>query len=798
MQKYASQNNKKGLNKFQTYVAEPTETRARLNNLRQIFNNNKKLFDFDPFIQKIDLNTLKKAQKYYISNDGNKTLNQPLDELRKVYTDEQIVDLLNSVSKNETKSSKNADVARYGGMFENGGSLNKYTTGGVTCPPGFSPKPPYNGCFNAQGQTPEQVQAEVGKKGIFNAITNPGGVRPGLSSSVSASITTQTTQSPLTKNTISNKPSSDGIGVGINKSYANNTVRELEKTRPAIEAYMKQWGVDYNTASKAVSMGSSTQGNNKNAQITQGKAFDTQADIERRKSFSQSYAGTNQNAAVDAQGYVVPKYADTDLQGNIIDSQANRQRRISGVVGGLAAPLVGAASVLGAGEIAAAATPLMEATSAAMGTNIAGISGLTANNALTAYTGYKGIQSIPHLAHSYEEVYHDPTDWKNWGNAAAQTLNTGLSLYPLASEVKAGINTYKGLNHIKESEGIGKAVFDKGLEYSLEETSHLLKPVEEITPVLNTPVLATPGPKSKKTFPTGTAIPAHKYGGSTRGWLDKFALAGQVTTQTTSNPNAFNFNMPPIISGTDTTSTRIDTGKGYAQLGNVGYQTNKPFQINTPTDKLISQVRQVKGNAFRVLPINVGNYLTDLAENVTGVKGGNMSINNDDLSDEEKIVLWNTTMNAVKRNKGAITGGADYKDYPTTTGKNVKNFMHHNQDQLVKDVTDPEGRMASTIGGYTYTLDPNTGNYIITDAYNFTNGRDKTRENATDDGSLAFKMRKFADKGNSSIKSDSFAGSDPNRRVGIILNAKEMQRLIASKNKKKYGGQTNGWIDKHL
>ena len=88
--------------------AEPTETRARLMNFRY---NAANQGIYDPFKEKINLDQLKKYKQTPGGYD-------PLEQLKYVYTDQQIVELLNSVSK--TPKSIENNTAKYGGW------LNKY------------------------------------------------------------------------------------------------------------------------------------------------------------------------------------------------------------------------------------------------------------------------------------------------------------------------------------------------------------------------------------------------------------------------------------------------------------------------------------------------------------------------------------------------------------------------------------------------------------------------------------------------------------------------------------------------
>ncbi len=94
---------------FNTYVGRPTETRARLNSIRAL---GKEQGVYNPFTEKIDKSKLDKIKSPNIIRDSQ------LDQLRKIYNDDQIIDLLNSVSKND--SNKLIPEA------QDGGWLNKY------------------------------------------------------------------------------------------------------------------------------------------------------------------------------------------------------------------------------------------------------------------------------------------------------------------------------------------------------------------------------------------------------------------------------------------------------------------------------------------------------------------------------------------------------------------------------------------------------------------------------------------------------------------------------------------------
>jgi hypothetical protein len=78
------------------YRIEPTETRARLNDIRQA---GWETGAYDPFTEKVNKNIFNKLdeEKFYLENNRNWS---PLMQLQEIYTNDQIIDLLNTVSKN--------------------------------------------------------------------------------------------------------------------------------------------------------------------------------------------------------------------------------------------------------------------------------------------------------------------------------------------------------------------------------------------------------------------------------------------------------------------------------------------------------------------------------------------------------------------------------------------------------------------------------------------------------------------------------------------------------------------------
>jgi hypothetical protein len=110
---------------FYNYVATPTETRARLNDIRQHAYESKL---YDPFTQKVTPEIFKKLKDFKFEKEQGW---DPLHQLQHVYSNDEIMDLLNSVSKNNTDNNLSIPYAAFGGqMMRSGGSKNptKYVT----------------------------------------------------------------------------------------------------------------------------------------------------------------------------------------------------------------------------------------------------------------------------------------------------------------------------------------------------------------------------------------------------------------------------------------------------------------------------------------------------------------------------------------------------------------------------------------------------------------------------------------------------------------------------------------------
>ena len=102
---------------FMNEVEEPTETRARLMEIRQ---EAQKAGIYNPFTQKVDKKAYKKLKRLKNKYDGERL--DPMDQLKGSYSDEEIMWMLNNVSQNEAPQVEGDDMQ----MAQRGGSSNDY------------------------------------------------------------------------------------------------------------------------------------------------------------------------------------------------------------------------------------------------------------------------------------------------------------------------------------------------------------------------------------------------------------------------------------------------------------------------------------------------------------------------------------------------------------------------------------------------------------------------------------------------------------------------------------------------
>jgi hypothetical protein len=164
-------------NSYNKYLNRPTETRARLNQIRKIAVDNNL---YDPFTEKVTPEILEKIIERGDNATKKTKYSNEINELQKIYSNRTIRWMLNHISENKSDNDKmDIQLAKIGG-------LAKFLPGGPTtnCPPGSVPDengncvfdlstPPtpesslfdyYTDLLNKPGMTPEIARKAIKAK----------------------------------------------------------------------------------------------------------------------------------------------------------------------------------------------------------------------------------------------------------------------------------------------------------------------------------------------------------------------------------------------------------------------------------------------------------------------------------------------------------------------------------------------------------------------------------------------------------------------------------------------------------
>lgn len=106
-------NNKNEAKNWQKYISKPTETRARLNDIRMSSKQNNL---YDPFTEEVTPEIYEKLKNYQFESEKNSSYDA-LKQLKDVYSDEQIKNMLNTISDNNNSSEIQ--------QFQKGGTIKK-------------------------------------------------------------------------------------------------------------------------------------------------------------------------------------------------------------------------------------------------------------------------------------------------------------------------------------------------------------------------------------------------------------------------------------------------------------------------------------------------------------------------------------------------------------------------------------------------------------------------------------------------------------------------------------------------
>lgn len=245
-------------------------------------------------------------------------------------------------------------------------------------------------------------------------------------------------------------------------------------------------------------------------------------------------------------------------------------------------------------------------------------------------------------------------------------------------------------------------------------------------------------------------------------WLTQYADEGlQVTTETTKPP------------------TKQESAMAYIS----NFAKNNPNKFGPSKQAVIKKttpykkVEATKANIIRGLLPVPKNAAQMISKNIFG----DARMNEESLSDQEKLILWNTIQNAQKRSGVTDAGGTEYQDYGNQgygTPEEYNQWFNKGNTTafgtIKNSLTNPGYKLASTIGRGRYWQDPNDANTMYyTDVYDW-NPSEKNYK-----GNNAYQLLRNYVRGTED--KDLNEDKNENYRMNFKLTKADIERIKAGK-----------------
>ncbi|MCA9555534.1 MAG: peptidoglycan-binding protein [Myxococcales bacterium] len=156
--------------------------------------------------------------------------------------------------------------------------------------------------------------------------------------------------------------------------------------------------------------------------------------------------------------------------------------------------------------------------------------------------------------------------------------------------------------------------------------------------------------------------------------------------------------------------------------------------------------------------------------------GMDTAITDESLSPEERLTVYDTALAAMDRS-GQLVGGTTYDDYGRPEFNEYFNRGNMTRDAVMSSFDDPQFRMASTLGRFTYMQDPeNPDRVFVFDGYDWnTSERDFDTESAPSEGA-----RTYREVRNAMREGERTDGpSERDNRAFLVFSRAEMEALRA-------------------
>ena len=196
-----------------------------------------------------------------------------------------------------------------------------------------------------------------------------------------------------------------------------------------------------------------------------------------------------------------------------------------------------------------------------------------------------------------------------------------------------------------------------------------------------------------------------------------------------------------------------DTGKPTGYFGNKTNTSLIKYNQQGPCNKVVTDNKPIINKPKDESKGSFTSYFRKYFPNMTQMFF-TRNLSTSDFTENQKKVLFNTILNAIKRGVNPNFGSTEYDDY----GKDIKDELDTKKGaSTFRTLTgsilpDDRFKMATTVGRFSFKKN-NEGNYIVTDNYDFTKGTDYDKINSGElkDKSYLEKMSYVMSKNNWSM-----------------------------------------------
>jgi hypothetical protein len=173
-----------------------------------------------------------------------------------------------------------------------------------------------------------------------------------------------------------------------------------------------------------------------------------------------------------------------------------------------------------------------------------------------------------------------------------------------------------------------------------------------------------------------------------------------------------------------------DTGKPSGYFGNKTNTSLIKYNQQGPCNKVVTDNKPIINKPKDESKGSFTSYFRKYFPNMTQMFF-TRNLSTSDFTENQKKVLFNTILNAIKRGVNPNFGSTEYDDY----GKDIKDELDTKKGaSTFRTLTgsilpDDRFKMATTVGRFSFKKN-NEGNYIVTDNYDFTKGTDYDKINS--------------------------------------------------------------------